>query len=334
MRILKIFTFTVTVLLFSLLLSKNAEATTASGYCMEEEEMKFIALINDYRKSNNLVPLKVTKTLSASAEHHSVDMSRLNLVAHDLPGLPTWSQNITNHGYPTGTSRGQNAAGGYKTAADVFAGWKSSPGHNGNMLNTAWTAIGIGRVYNSSTSTFMWFWTTDFGSAVDTTAPPLCSGVPTPTNPPPTPTPVPVNYVRLPYSLSELSSGTTVNQWKGTLIYIKKNMNLNQIGFYNTGASAKYEVRNSESGGSIGTLVSSGNFKSTANSSGYYYQDTNINLSSGRYYLIRVYPTTGRYYYGSTSTYYSELSFLRRGNGTSKAATTGAFQLRLRFTLR
>ncbi len=156
----------------------------------------------------------------------------------------------------------------------------------------------------------------------------------TPFPPTPTPTSTPINYVRIPYSLDELTGGSTINQWKNTLIYIKQNMNLNQLGFYNTGPSAKYEVRNSDRTGTIGTLVSSGNFRSTPNSANYYYQETNINFSNKKYYLIRVYPTTGTYYLGSTSKSYAALSFLKRSNGASKAQTTGSFQWRLRFTLK
>jgi len=308
-------------------------AITASEFCMESAEQAEINEINKYRTSNGFVALKVVKTLGASAEHHAQYMASTDDVDHTLAGGLSWSTNILNHGYPSGYGMGENVYAGRQSPSEALAAWKASSSHNAVMLEPSWRAIGVGRAYNAN-GKYKWYWAANFASYVDTSAPPLCSNFATPTPAPPTPTPAPTNYVRIPYSSIELSSGTTVNQWKNTLIYIKKNMNLNQVGFYNTGSGASYEIRTSNSGGSFGSVVNSGSLNSSPNSSGYYYRDISTNLNAGTYYVVRVYPTTGRYYYGSVSVSYSELSFLRRGNGSSQPTTTGSFQLRLRFTLR
>src|SRR5690606_34874573 len=75
---------------------------------------------------------------------------------HNEPGGRTWSQRMTDCGYPTGGWRGENIAGGFSTAQSVFNAWKNSPGHNANMLNGNFTKIGIGKIGSH--------WNTDFGS--------------------------------------------------------------------------------------------------------------------------------------------------------------------------
>jgi hypothetical protein len=72
-------------------------------------------------------------------------------------------------GYGYNTSKGENIAAGYSTAEAVFTGWKNSPGHDANMLNTNFTVIGIGLEYVQG-SPYGNYWTTDFGGYVDPTA--------------------------------------------------------------------------------------------------------------------------------------------------------------------
>jgi uncharacterized protein YkwD len=169
--------------------SLNADA---SGYCMDTEEQAFLQLINNYRALNGLGPLVAVQTLGASSDYHSADMATDNYFSHTLNDGTTWSQNIRNYGYSYNTYLGENIAAGNKYAADTFTQWKNSSGHNANMLNGNYKAIGIGRAYGA-TATYRWYWTTDFGGVVDAAAV-LCSGSPTPTptnSPPPTATNAP-----------------------------------------------------------------------------------------------------------------------------------------------
>ena len=69
---------------------------------------------------------------------------------------------MADFGYTANTWKGENIAAGYGTAAQAFAGWKSSPGHNANMLNEHFRTIGIGRVHLDG-SPYRTYWTTDFG---------------------------------------------------------------------------------------------------------------------------------------------------------------------------
>src|SRR5205085_2722612 len=57
-------------------------------------------------------------------------------------------------------------AAGYSSTADVLTGWINSPAHYAVLVNPVYHAIGVGRSYGAGT-TYGWYWTADFGSAVD-----------------------------------------------------------------------------------------------------------------------------------------------------------------------
>jgi len=146
--------------------SADPSFVTASGYCADAEERYFLKLINDYRAQNGRGPLRLTKTLGAAAEHHSVDMASKNYFSHTLSGGVTWSQNITNHGYTYNTYKAENIAAGSSMSTQTFNQWKNSSGHRANMLSANFKAIGIGRAYGSASS-YKWYWTTTFGGYQD-----------------------------------------------------------------------------------------------------------------------------------------------------------------------
>ena len=159
----------VTVAAWALLASPPHRAT-AAGDCttdasMDAEEKAFLVLINNYRTQNGLPPLGLSYTLTKASQWKSTDMANNNYFAHDDLSR-TWDQRIRDCGYGYNTWLGENIAAGYVTAQDVFNGWKSSPGHNANMLGTNYTAIGIGRFYRAG-SPYGWYWSTDFGGVSD-----------------------------------------------------------------------------------------------------------------------------------------------------------------------
>jgi hypothetical protein len=69
---------------------------------------------------------------------------------------------------------GEDLGAGYETAAAELAGWQASAAHNAVLLNPNYNAVGIGLVYNGS-STYKWYWAADFGgpgAAVKVVIPP------------------------------------------------------------------------------------------------------------------------------------------------------------------
>ncbi|CAA9576910.1 MAG: Transporter [uncultured Thermomicrobiales bacterium] len=139
---------------------------TGYGFCADAEERAFLRLVNNYRAQYGRAPLRLTRTLGAAADHHSIDMANKNYFSHTLAGGITWSQNMSNHGYTYSTARAENIAAGYSTAQQTFNQWKNSAGHNANMLSANFGAIGIGRAYGAS-STYKWYWTATFGGYRD-----------------------------------------------------------------------------------------------------------------------------------------------------------------------
>jgi hypothetical protein len=147
------------------LVGEQAEELSLSAG-LDPEERAFLGLINDYRAKNGLGALKASAAASCAADFHSRDMAAKNYFSHTLASGVSWSQNMTNFGYSYDTTRGENLAAGNAAAAQTFTQWKNSPGHDANMKNAAFKVIGIARAYGAS-STYKYYWTTDFGGYVD-----------------------------------------------------------------------------------------------------------------------------------------------------------------------
>lgn len=147
-----------------------AAAQTAATTALDAEEAALCRSINAYRAQNGLPALRVSTSLAKAATWHTNDMAQRNYFSHtDSLGRDPFKR-MTAFGYGYSTSRGENIAAGNATAAGTFAQWKASTGHNRNMLSSAYKVIGISRSY-SATSTYKWYWNTDFGGYVDASAP-------------------------------------------------------------------------------------------------------------------------------------------------------------------
>lgn len=145
---------------------------SASADTYDSEELKFLQLINDYRMNNGAGPLLLSDALTVSSDHHSEDMAKYGFFAHDTAassyypvGSEPWDR-MAAEGYGYNTYRGENLAVGYETAGQSFEAWRKSLHHNEAMLDPNYKVIGIARVYRKG-SDWGWYWTTDFGAAVD-----------------------------------------------------------------------------------------------------------------------------------------------------------------------
>lgn len=140
----------------------------------DNQELAFLNLINNYRQQNGLPPLALSTSLTNAAEGHSYDMAVHNYFSHTgSDGSSPWDR-IRAAGYTYNTYLGENIAAGFDTAQSVFDAWRNSPGHNANMLNANFRAIGIGRYYSAG-SYYGWYWTTDFGGVIEDNTPPTVS---------------------------------------------------------------------------------------------------------------------------------------------------------------
>jgi uncharacterized protein YkwD len=189
---------------------RSAESLTlAEG--LDVEELAFFRKINEYRAANGLAPLQVSVALTRAADYHSVDMATKNYFSHTSQDGTTFGDRVKRY-YSYNTYYAENIAAGNATGLSTFEQWRTSAGHNANMLSANYKVIGIARAY-SSTSTYKWYWTTDFGGYVDEV---MTDGTVTPPPPPPPATNLLTNGD---FAVSTLTTGVgyasvrTLNTW-------------------------------------------------------------------------------------------------------------------------
>ncbi len=176
---------------------------------LDSEEWAFLTLINSYRAQNGAGPLQVSVALQNSSAWMCNDMATKNYAGHtDSLGRSAQAR-INAFGYPY-SPWGENISGGWSDAQTAFTQWVNACdpdpsgnctfAHRLNMANPNFAVMGIGRAYSAS-STYGWYWTTDFGGTVDRTISP---------NPVPTPGPGPSKPVITSFAAN--LSNTTAGQ--------------------------------------------------------------------------------------------------------------------------
>lgn len=118
-------------------------------------EQEVIRLVNAERAKYGLAALTEDWELSRVARYKSQDMHDNRYFAHSSPTYGTPFQMIRAFGLSYRTA-GENIAMGYATPAAVVAGWMNSEGHRANILNSAYTKIGVGYVADGH------YWTQQF----------------------------------------------------------------------------------------------------------------------------------------------------------------------------
>jgi uncharacterized protein YkwD len=153
--------------------AKTAGAQSAPT--LDSEEWAFLTSINNFRAQNGVGPLQVSVDLEKSSQWMSTDMAAKNYFSHtDSLGRDPVTR-MQAFGY-LHNPEGENLAAGYSDALNTFnlfanacdpdATGKCTYAHRQNMLYSGYVAIGIARAYNAA-STYGWYWTTDFGGAID-----------------------------------------------------------------------------------------------------------------------------------------------------------------------
>jgi hypothetical protein len=163
------------VFLLVLVLLVTVIGGIAHARTYDADETRFLQLINDYRVQHGLDALMLSGIVSEAAARHSLDMGAYGFFSHTSErssyfpaGSSPWDR-MKLMGYPSGAAMAENIAAGQRTAQEVFDGWRNSPGHNKNMLSSAYRVIGVARRVVAG-SHYGVYWTTDFGSVVDSSA--------------------------------------------------------------------------------------------------------------------------------------------------------------------
>lgn len=153
---------------------------TPQDVCLSKEELKLYKLINQYRKSNGLPNIPLSKSLTYVAQTHVKDLEGNKASADANCNMHSWSDkgdwtsccytpdhaqaecmwnkpreltSYTGNGFEI--SHGSSTYDSYvSTAENSLKGWQGSKGHNAVIINKGvwerfkWQAVGIG-IYGS-----------------------------------------------------------------------------------------------------------------------------------------------------------------------------------------
>lgn len=108
-----------------------------------------INITNRYRAQAGCGPVVRNQSLMDQSQYHSYQQAANDRMYHsDGPeGFNTW---------------GENVAYGYDTPEEVMTAWMNSPPHRKNILNCAYTQIGVGYVPTQTNNSP--YWTQQFGA--------------------------------------------------------------------------------------------------------------------------------------------------------------------------
>ncbi len=107
-------------------------------------ETEMLALVNAERERAGLAPLEADERLATVGRTHSEEMFRLGYFAHESPVSGEVVDRLDNAGLAWLVS-GENLALA-QDVAEAHEGLMDSPGHRANILNPAFTRVGIGIV--------------------------------------------------------------------------------------------------------------------------------------------------------------------------------------------
>ncbi len=172
---------TATVLLLAVLLLASAFIVPSSAQAAvsyDAEELAFVRLINEYRQSVGVAPLKVSDLMSDACDKHNSDMGKygLNPLDPHTTWLSDWFPEGANArvrmamcGYSNPIAWGEIIAAGPSLATTALSAWKASPSHDPHMISPTYKVMGVSRVYMPG-SEYTYYWTVDFGVFEDATA--------------------------------------------------------------------------------------------------------------------------------------------------------------------
>lgn len=148
--------------------TSNGGATSQGDCELTDRKREMLSQINEVRSQARqcgnqrfaaVDPLTWNCTLEAAAEAHSQDMAENDYFSHTGPDGVGIQQRVSNRGYEW-RAVGENIAAGHESAAAVIEGWLESPGHCRNIMNGAFTEMGMAKAKpDDSGSTYPPYWT-------------------------------------------------------------------------------------------------------------------------------------------------------------------------------
>jgi uncharacterized protein YkwD len=139
----------------------------ASRLTLDGEEQAVLDSTNAYRAQYGLQPLQLSWPLQRIALWKASDTALRTYMQHD-DGFRSWEQRFADCGYDyiaMGALIGENLSAGYAGGGATLSGWEASPLHNANLLNPAFSVVGIKRVQSAQPGDpYGWYWAMELGS--------------------------------------------------------------------------------------------------------------------------------------------------------------------------
>jgi len=115
------------------------------------------------RLFNTARPVRWNDALAEASRLHAEDMARNNYFSHRGRDGSSPAQRVERAGYRYRAAGENIAAGGQMGAEDAVAGWIKSPGHCANLMNAAFTEMGVAFAVNPRSDMGV-YWTQAFGT--------------------------------------------------------------------------------------------------------------------------------------------------------------------------
>ena len=136
-------------------------------------EARVVELLNRERANNgNLPPLKRVDDLTMPARYHATDMGGDNYFNHDTYDRPRETLSFVcgvfdrmGRWYTDWRAAAENIGAGYVSPETVVASWMTGGGHRLNILNPAFTEIGVG--YYRGGGQYDVYWVVNLGARRD-----------------------------------------------------------------------------------------------------------------------------------------------------------------------
>ena len=125
-----------------------------------------LKMVNQIRQKFGIPPLRISGTLNSVASRYAGIMASRNAMGHSVDGS-RFDNRIKSSGYK-GSKLAENVGEGYQSIVAVIKGWIASPGHFKNLINPAYTEVGIGMAVGRGGKLF---WSQEFGDGRSSSGP-------------------------------------------------------------------------------------------------------------------------------------------------------------------
>ena len=124
-------------------LTLTQEKLSASVPTEEERAAELLVLVNQMRGSEGLSPLVLSESLGRVASIRAEEMDAIEAYTHYSISYGSAFQMMKSAGIPFHKAA-ENIAWGYSNTAEVLLAWANSPSHRANMMDPAFSTLGVG----------------------------------------------------------------------------------------------------------------------------------------------------------------------------------------------